>query len=372
MKKRVIIGLFVLFVIGYLNFVQASFGVSPGKYEVDFSPGLKQEFVFGFIFDKDAEAEVYVAGNLKDYVKLNTNKLVGGGLVKVTINLPNKIETPGINNIEIGAKQFSSPGSGITLAGHVIARIEVKVPYPGKYAEVRLYSPNANAGDHINFTITIDNLGTDTIIAESKLKILDFQNNSKDIIKVSTDVIESKKSETKLISYETTDYKPGDYKAIVIVEYGGKKPVEDEKKFRLGELYVNISNHTREFIKHKINRFDIKVESLWNDPIYNLYSNVSIINYDISFVTPSIKLEPWSRNDLTGFFDTSEIKENKFKANITLFYHEKLSSEVVDLAFEKSFNYSLYIVIGVILIILVLLGIIFFLFRKIKNEKKQS
>jgi len=371
MKKRVIIG-YIIFIFVLINYVQASFGVSPGKYDIDFSPGLKQEFVFNFKFDEDAEVDVYASGELKDYVKLNTDKLVGGGLVIASINLPKKIETPGINNIYVEAKQLPSKSGGFALAGHVIARIEVKVPYPGKYAEIKLIAPNANAGEPINFTVLIDNLGTDTILAQTALKILDYRNKTQDDIDAGVDAIQSKGSVAKIVAINTRKYKPGTYKAIATVAFGGVKPVEDEKQFRLGELFVNITNHTKEFIRDKINKIDIEVESLWNDPIYNLYANVFIINHNISFVTPSINIEPWSKNTLTGYFDTSEIKENKFKANITLLYNEKSSSKIVNLSFVKTVNYTFYIIIGVILFILILLGIIIYLYIKVRNDKKRK
>jgi len=370
MKKRVIAVFFIFLFFILINFVQASFGVSPGKYVVDFSPGLNQNFTFKFKFDRGAEVDVFASGELKDYVILNTNELIEGGIVEVEINLPQHIETPGINNIYIEAKQRPSSQGGITLAGHVIARIEVKVPYPGKYAEIKLIAPNANAGELVNFTVLIDNLGTDTILAQTTLKIFDYQNITKDDINAGVDVINPKSSVARIVSVSTEKYKPGTYKAIALVDFGGIEPIKDEKQFRLGELLVNITNHSREFVRNKINKMDIEVESLWNDPVYNLYAQVSLINYDISFVTPSISLYPWSKNTLTGFFDTTDIKENKFKANITLVYNEKSSSKIVNLSFDKTVNYTLYIVIGIILLILILLIVIVFLIIKLKKKRK--
>ncbi|MEK6872309.1 MAG: hypothetical protein AABX16_05380, partial [Nanoarchaeota archaeon] len=250
MKKSLLI--FFIFIFLQSSFVFASVGVSPGKYEIDFSPGLEQSFTFNFIFDEGIESEAYVDGDFKDYAKLSTTKLIGGGPVTVTIKLPAYSEKPGINNLLIGARQMPTSG-GFAIAGHVIARVEIKVPYPGKYIDTFLDAMNANAGDNITFTVRVDNLGTDSVVVSPRIHIVDFSNKTIETIYLEKREIHSQNSFAYRLNHSTTEYKPGNYRALLFVDYGGESIATKEKLFRLGSLYAAIFNHTRTFEKNKIN-----------------------------------------------------------------------------------------------------------------------
>ncbi|MEN9626061.1 MAG: hypothetical protein RL557_389 [archaeon] len=370
MKKSVIILCVVFCSVILVQWASASVGVSPGKYEIDFSPGYEGDFTFNFIFDTDVESEVYIDGDFKEYATLSTSKLVGGGPVVVHVTLPEKATKAGINNLLIGARQVSTSG-GFSIAGNVIARIEIKVPYPGKYAEVFFDATNANAGGEVNFTVRVENLGSDSIVAKPLIKISDFSNNSVEDVMLDAREIASNDYYIYHVSHTTSEYSAGDYRASLIVEYGGGV-IQKEKIFRLGTLYVGIVNYTREFTRDKINRFDVEVESFWNDPVSNLYAEISIPQSNITFITPSVNLRPWERTSLNGFFDTSSIKEDMFRGNITLFYYDEKTNAIADLHFKPEINYTTLIILGVIFLVILLIIIIFILARKLRTSYYSS
>ena len=365
-------GVFVLllFVLSFSG-VYAMAGVSPPRYDVDFKPGLKQDFDFNFIFNKDSNAEVYVSGEFAEYVKLDKKKIVGSEIVRASLELPENIDIPGRHSIIVGARQVPSEGGGMMLAADIRAMIRVMVPYPGKYADLSFSATNANVGEDIEFLVTVYSRGDLDIYATPLIEISNSDEKF-ETLNLGTKLVKSTKNEEFSKSLNTINYLAGDYNATVIVDYGGEKPATASKVFRLGELFIGILNTSNYFERDKINKFKINVESFWNDPIKDVFAKVKIENYDIEFLTPSIDIAPWQKTDLIGYFDTSNIKEDNFKANVTLFYEEKITSKIVDLEFESEVDYTLYVVVGGLVLIMVILAfVLIWLLRRRKNEKKK-
>ena len=369
-KKVIIICLCILF---FLPFeVLAYSGVTPSSYDRDFKPNFKESFAFRFLFPENSVAELSVEGVLAEYVRLDKKTLKGSGVVIVLLELPEEVDSYGVNRIIVRAKQFVESKEGFSLAFSVGGLIRLRVPYPGKYAELDFKTHNVNQGEPVNFDLTIYSRGKEDIYATAHIDIYDSDNVFTERLNLGTHLIESAKNEKLSTKLNTENYVAGDYNATVVVEYGGENPAVDSKIFRLGKLFVDVSNHTKEFERGKINKFEIEVESFWNSEIENLYAEVDILGYEESFKTPSANLEPWKKTTLSGFFDTSAIEESKFKANITLHYHGETTSKVVDLKFVKDTNYIFYAILsasGIIFLILLVL-VIYFLIRRHKSRKK--
>lgn len=374
MKRRVVEFIFCIFFIISLSNVNAIVGVTPADYELNFEPNLERKFNFNFIFDEGIKADVYAAGDLAEYVTLNKDSLNGGGSVVAYLKLPSEVEVPGTHRIAIGAKQSIPTKTGMAIVGDVRGVIKINVPYPGKYAEIEFKTTNANAGEPINFTVTVKNLGKENIYAYTSIEISDLEGSYIETLELGGLFVETTKSEIFFKQLDTSNYKPGDYNALVIVNYGGATMARAEKIFRLGTLHVGVFNYTREFEKNKINRMEIEVESFWNDPIQNLHAEVKILDYEISFLTPSTNLGPWEKKMLTGFFDTTAIEKEEFQANITLHYEGKTTSEIVDLRFKKETSYLPSLIGGaaIIIILIVTITIIILLRKKRKSGKEKK
>lgn len=382
MKKAGVVIFIAIIILSWQ--VSAIIGVSPGIYEVNFEPGLKESYLFSYTFDEGVKSEVYAEGDLAEYVTLSTDSLVGGGQVIATIELPGYIEEPGNHRIFIGAMQKAEEeegGVGVGLVGNVRGVILVKVPYPGKYALIsEFYADNANQGEPINLTLHVNSLGDQGITANAFVEIFDESNSSLEIVHLGTDYLEPREKKIFRKQFQTTNSKAGDYIARAIVKYDAGE-LTKEAKFRLGTLYVGISNYTEEFTKNKINRFDIEIESFWNNKIKNVYSKVNIIGSEIEFLTPSLDLSPWQKTVLSGFFDASEIEEDRFQANITLYYSDKTTNKIVDLKFRHETDYLLYAIIfggvfiGILVISVIIVTIVLIIrLRKPlnKNQREQK
>jgi len=368
---------FILNIIFFCSLASAALGVSPAIYELDFTPGLRQIFDFNFFTESNVELEISAAGELSEYVTLNKEKLIGGGNVKALLELPEDSSeiNPGLHKIGIVARQIiSKEGGAVGTSITLHAEIRIRIPYPGKYADLDFSAGNANAGENVDFKAIIYSRGKESIVTDSYIEIYDSDNNKVELLPLGVNVINPAESAEISKKWNSGKNVPGRYNAILVVEYDsgesrGMKKTTAERGFRLGELFVDIANYTKEFEREKINKFDIVAESFWNDPIESVFAEVSIVGYDISFLTPSSNLEPFGKSILTGHFDTTPIEEKEFKAKILLNYKGKETEKIVDLKFKREINYLLISGILVGLILVIITAILFIKrYKKIKKK----
>lgn len=354
-------------------------GVSPAIYEVDFEPNLKQEFRFVYSFDKGVELEAYInEGPLSQYVTIKSEEYkFGKKEVIVELKLPAKVDIPGLHRIRVGARPLPSAGQGVTLSADGGGIIKVRIPYPGKYAELSLNTEFANVGEDIPYTLSVNSRGEEDIFIKPILEIRNTNNKLINTINLEDRVIKSREAHSYEGVIKTTDYQPGDYNLTAIVEFGGEQPTTITVLFRLGELKIQIINFTKEVEPEKLNRFRLEIESLWNDPIPGVYGTIKIIGYpEKTAKTPSITLKPWKKMDLVGFIDTTGIDSKKFQAELRVYYANKTTFEIVEVGIIQKTNWVfIAIVIGSIiagLLVLSLIVIIVFLLVRLKYSKKSN
>jgi hypothetical protein len=269
-------------------------------------------------------------------------------------------------------------GGAIGTAVEIVALANVYVPYPGKYVEFSFSSENVNAGEPLEFKLEVKNRGKDDLIISPRIEIFSNQSNEK----IETLSLEDRAlATTEEISLhkklDTSSYNPGRYNAIAIIEYGGSSPATEEAFFRIGGLSIEVKNYTKKFIiDKKIQKFDMDIESGWNDKIDGVYAEVIFSNETsevLSFKTSSTELNPWETKTITGYFDTSNFVEGKYDANLTLFYYGKdvgkSLNQVVEVEFVEKESFTLMIVL-ISLGAILLVGLIIFFLKRKKSRKK--
>lgn len=361
-------GLSILFAIFlFVALSSASIGVSPAVYEINYEPGLKQVFHFNFLGDGAGGLKITAEDDFAENARLSTKYIdASSGGVDVTLKLPKETNLYGLRRLHIAAEQDDPSNPGFQVKGKIRALIKIKVPYPGEYAEIIFNIKDTKAGNNAEYSLEIDNLGTNSIVANSRIDIYDSENNIIESFYLGEKSINSTKSDGYSGNLSTGKFGAGTYRAVAVVEYAGKE-ARQEKLFRIGELYVEITDYTKELQKNMINRFEINIESKWNDPIENLYANVEIIDTGISTKTSSIGLTGFGNGTLVGFFDTSPIENDRFKAKITLNYEGKTTEKVVDLRFKSKYNYILIIIIAAIAIFVIIILILFIWIIKLQS-----
>lgn len=345
----------------------AAVGVSPSSYSVDFKPGLTEVFPFEFYVDQGAKMEIFAQGDLAEYIELSDDNIEGRGHVNALLKLPDEIETPGTHTIYITARQVVDEENGFGIVGSIKGLIIVKVPYPGQYAIVEMSSTNAKAGEPVNLSVYIQNLGKENVHLRGQVGIYRNETLIQEIDLGEFDLA-TPESTTILRTLSTRSYLPGSYRAVATVWYGDNNMAQGESSFRLGELAISIVNYTREFERDKINRIEVTVESNWNDPINEVYANITLQGYLMSFLTPSSSVEGFGRATLTGFFDTSGIQNDTFTGIIKVNYAGKSTEELAVFTFKKETDYLL---IGLIIAAVVVIGLILFITYVLRKAEKK-
>ncbi len=362
MKKVMIFVLLIFLISGAF----AKSGVTPSSYVVNFEPGLERDFKFRFIFSDGVESKISLAGDLREYASVNKEKIRGEEEVVVHLELPDEIEKPGTHIIRVGAKGKLTGEGGFALSADVGGIIKVVVPYPGKYVETSLKATRANAGENISLDFDVQSKGDESVGINAYLEIRDAE---KLVDTIEFGAVSLSKGEVKKynVNLNTDDYEPGDYIVKGIVLYDGKV-AESETLMRLGHLFVDIMNYTREVSRGEIVSYGIDIESFWNNEIDDVFATGRISGTDIDFKTPSADLRGWEKTHLNGFFDTTGLEGEFAKMILTLHYEGEITQKVVRVKLVDNVDWLLVSVVGIlVIIVLSLVGIVIYLWRKKKR-----
>src|SRR3989338_9208463 len=346
---------------------QAALGVSPGKIEINFEPNLEASYTFQAIGDDPSvELEIFTRGELGKYVSFDKKILAGGGVFTATLKLPEKIDKPGVHEIMIVVREKVNEATGIGTAIAIQAPIYIHVPYPGKYAEIALSSHNVNVGEPVNLYLTIISRGKEDINALPEIEIFS-ENESVEKFPLEQAVVRSQESITLKKILNTSNYRPGSYTALAVVDYEAGM-VKTTAEFKIGSLFVKIINSTSRINIGGIGKFQVWVESNWNSRIDSTYASIFITKKENSIVlagfkTPYTSLEQWGNGMLEGFFDTGNFTAGIYNANTTLFYVGNSSSSVASVEFASKESRFIIISIAVVAILIIALLIIKFMLK---------
>src|SRR3989344_86879 len=382
-KKEGLLLILLFFIIFQCNFVFAGIGITPSRIYTDFKPGEK--FLVNFqALDlcSSHELDISAEGDFAEYVRFDKTHLKKGDyFFTAYIDLPEEAKKPGENMLSIQileAIDESSGGIGARLG--VGARVYIKVPYPGTYLEVNSFDiPDSNEGESINITTNINNFGTNPAYAHTIIEVYS-EDNKLDSFDLGTQLIEPNNAFVFSKLIEGSYYKAGIYNATLIVDYGVKDNIELTDSFRVGRLFVDIIDWTKEFNQSKINKFNIEIESKWNNDIDNVYAEVNITNQSDnqevdSFKTPSIYLKRWEKTSLEGFFNTEGLEPGKYKANIRVYYEGQITEKEVNIkvinggGLFSSINKTV-LVAGIIILLFIIMFIVGFIVMYSMLKKK--
>ena len=366
-EEMKLIGIFVALIF-LCSGVFAVSGVVPGSHEVDFALGYSGEFVFDFVLDYGVVADLYVEGDLAEYVSLDKDSISGRESVVAVLNLPSESESPGVNHIFVCAR-----GDGVDVCG----AIKVSVPYPDRYVGLDLSAPNVNVGEVVYISLGMFNLGKQVVGIKPRIEIYDgdemievFEGTPLDSLRHQTGQEVTIGVSGFLdfnISLDTSNYSAGDYVAVASVDYGNGI-ARAENVFRLGEFAVRVLDYSDEFVELEIGRFEVEVESLWDDNMKEVYAKVVVVDSGVSFDSLIVNLGRWEKKVLVASFDGSDLVKGEVDVKIILHYDGGVFSEDVRLKIIGRVNYIFYVYIfGSLVLVVGLLWFLFFRRRKI-NE----
>jgi hypothetical protein len=374
MKKRLIL---TLVFISFIYSVHASsVGISPSMHKHFFEPNLQKTHTFyASIAGQENILELYVRGDLSEYVNISKSKINGSGYFDVVIKLPRHIEVPGSHYIYVGALDVSNLEEG-TIGGRagVEATIEIFVPYPGVYIESDFRVNNINIGENAEYEITLKNLGTRNVVIKPEINIYEGSESKKIYSKeLAGFILESKKDVTLKDFLQTSEISPGQYTIVASIEYENRTD-KIRKEFRVGQFMVEILDYSYMFEKGKISPFILDVESKWNSHINTIYAEIAITDEGKTLElikTSFTDLRPWERKNITGYLDTANLNPKRYIASINLFYEGMERNKLVAVYVKEAQKQeiTIFVVLSAALLF-ALVAIIFLIFKinKLKHE----
>jgi len=379
MKKEVLLLILILLIL--LPSVHA-IGISPPSFTVDFEPNLEDEKTFRIInnIGQDMTADVKVHGQLAPYIKPNRSSIeiaegqIGDFTFKV--KLPEDLE-PGLNVGKIlvtGIGKTASEGM-FNVRTAVEGRYVVRVPFPGKYIDYVWHYSDIKENETAHFSVDVTHRGNTTI--DEVYAFIDiFDIEWKRVARVPTTKINfllPQKSDRLYATWDSTGNAPGLYNIKLTLYYDGIYK-EEVGELRIGSLYVRILNYTKTFETDTINKFNVNVQSQWNEKIDNVYAEIKIFNESIDITTiktPFKSLSPWTPEILEGFWDTRGVLPGEYNVNITAFYSNRATSEAGKIILIKSMKINPYMLlfVGSLILFFMLIILLIYLTKRKKSKK---
>jgi len=381
-------------------------GISPGKKTIDFGPNLEKDITLT-VFNsehRDFTALVFVRGDLSNYIELQENKLTFSSednekSFNYKVKLPDKIDKPGQHYAEIVVREISETEEGkdivIGALVAVVSQLEVKVPYPGKYAVANLDIVNAKLNEEVRFFIRVNNLGEENIEnVNAKITIINKKN--KEVAQLTTDTQSVKSKERRELTAKwLANVSLGDYKAIAVVNYDDLETIA-ESSFIIGDFFLKpLDISVKNFKLGQIAKFNILVENLANRELNDTAAQLLLFdeneNKIMDIKSNPIELEALSKKKLIAYWDTENVKEGTYTGKIILSYEGKkaerqirtvvkeneIKTEIIGItalavaAPESGSKLSKELLLAIVIIILILSNIAWLIYYK-KFRKKEN
>ncbi len=393
-KRGIILALILCIFILSLSNV-SSVGVRRFSYDVpefEFQPGLETSINYEVIYASRATV-IKATGPFSEYVTITPDKIPFSQKDKkftVTISIPLDVNSldfrPGTNSIMLSIdddfENTINPETGaFVFSTSARTPIRIHVPYPGNYAEFNEFDlPAVNNGLDTSLKFSIWNRGkNDLFNTNYEFVVKDAIGNSL-ITKTERNIdIPTQDEKFFYISpIESGSLNPGEYMTTLTYYYADKS-VSKDYELKVGELNVNLVNHTAQLYNDSIQKFNIFVESDWNDIIASVYASV-IINGTETKTTPA-DLQNFETKMLTAHIDTTLIPLGNHTLEMVLHFGSKSKKEISKIeiierpVIKESIQIN-WLVVGLIVVIVLLFGttIVFIVVftKKLSNSNNKS
>lgn len=308
--------------------------ISPGKYQFDFVPNLEEDL--HFLVGGSGRVNVTLGGSLGQYAEVKSMQWVdrpgslSGWLVTVHMKLPEFIDNPGRNEMDVRVMEVSDDGSMISAAAGVIAPVYIIVPYPGIYVVASFVAPSVNENETVDLVVTASNYGYENISsAYAEIDVLGSGGGLITTLRTKTLALPSRaQNQVFKSSWETIGYPVGPYSANARFYYRNNVSILIAN-FNIGYLVVNILNYSRTVQANAISPFSVEMQSGWNSPIDNVYAVVELDGK--TFQSPSVSLKPWEKATVICYVDNNGIPPGKYKSIVSVHYKGSSTQSEVEI-----------------------------------------
>jgi hypothetical protein len=303
----------------------AAIGISPAKKVFDFEPNKEVTAVFRIVNNEDLDMniEIDVSGPLEQYISYPTNPL---RIFKneshlnfdVTVKIPASFELPGLHesNIIIMASEITEETTSISTAQRITSKLQIRVPYPGKYIESKLILQETDNG--LRAILPVFNYGYENI--KEAFATVDILDKSKKIISKSTTLKTDIDSGSQMsLSKNIEINQKGSYLVDSEINYDGNK-LKLSKDFNFKSPYINLTNiYSDEFIHGDVTQITLELTSDWNEQIEGATLLFSLGNGNeesIIHQSDEFNLSSYGITKQFFYWDTKEFEIGKYNASI--------------------------------------------------------
>jgi len=315
-------------------------GIVPSRKIIDYSTE-EQAITVNIINSeaRDMTVKISVSGPLSEYITidqpiLHISSEESEKAFTYTIKLPPDV-SPGTKEIDILATETNEDSGETTVSGRftLTHQLLVNVPYNGLYAEGEISVSSTTKNAPVFLVMNIINRG-DQIIQSIKgtLNIKDKNDNLIYTKNIGEDGEYNNifPEESAKIEESLNLNNAGTYIAEFEINYDTKN-FTVTKEFDLGEYNITILGaDVKNFKLGTIAKLNINLSSEWNDPIDNVYGEVTLKENNGTVVGKTnitdIIITP-NRNSLTAYLDTANVKSGAYNIEIQLRAGSKLVTQ---------------------------------------------
>ncbi|MEM4318583.1 MAG: hypothetical protein QW244_02790 [Candidatus Pacearchaeota archaeon] len=346
-KSLIVIIIFIIIFIFLLSKVTA-LGISPAVKSIDVEILKKEnEFTYYIINNehKDLNLSIYASGELAEYIEIDDKSVIVKSYEEIKpfkwhfkkindlASIPGKHEGKIIieENLNLGGLGQETDTKNIYAKLKVISKVEIFVPYIGKYIDVNFNVVKSD--ETIDLVTYVINKGTERIdsifVTYEIYQTDDNEEKLLELVKTEKKSLDLKQTTEFFNSLNMENFKNGTYRATATINYDNYV-IEIGKDFVVGNAVIEILDYTRYFVFDEVNKFDIEAKSEWNKKIKNVYAKIEIYNKsgEIDELRSSwYDFAPNEKKLISTYWET-KIPIGVYDINITLFYLNESRSKV--------------------------------------------
>ena len=302
------------------------------------------------------------------------------------IMFPEIPEHYGISTAKICVREECKVAGASCGRAGVCNYLDILALYPGIKPYITFGTKDINRDQPLELKISILNWGQEEIKqCSGTVDIKDINGEIKGIVNLESVSVPSKTSSILEGVFNTEGILPGNFTAFASVDCDGEN-LDANSTFRIGKLEVKINDYTKTLEAGGIRKFSTFIESAWNDPL-EVRGEITLKNNDKSSKARAaeIMLNPWAKEELEAFIDTSSLDIGEYDATIKIFYGmdetvkqgkvtitELLDDSKTDerpIEQQPKASNTLTIALVIIVVMLTLVNIVLAIYRRKKEEK---
>lgn len=327
-----------LIVFTLLFFLLASsvtaWGILPARQLGSFSEDT-QEFSFTLRNTDFSEGifRIRFAGSLADYATYSGSDVqfssdTSDRQITIQLELPDDL-APGSQRLRVLFEQipFSSTstlGSTITFVGEVV----ISVPFRGSFLEGNLFTSRSGTQEDALIELSLVNRGIDRTSTYADIVIKGPTNQEVTSWRTDSRILSSGDSE-KIRTYWKGEKDPGVYFVEANVHYDDQV-LQLSRNIIIGSKEVSVPRlETDRFRLGEINRLNLEMRSLWNEPLTRVFAEVLVLDDEGSIVqtfrTSPTDFQALQSRTLEAFWDTSLLETGSYTLMVISHVDEETS-----------------------------------------------